>query len=128
MNIFKTAQIQSAPVYAPLMHEINELYSSLNSPAELAANRAKTTIGNPFDASREWDASSIGDWGGLEEQVADKIRGECSVVAAAIDLGIHYYHATPEWVEFTEQAQILFHEFNACRAFERLCDNADNYC
>lgn len=124
MAIFTSNQVQSSPVYKPLMEEINKLYLALNSPKELLEGSKKTTTGK-FDASHLWDAGSIGDWGGLEEQVADKIRAECLVVANAIDLGISYYYATTEWVEFCEQAQELFHEFNAREAFDRLCELAD---
>lgn len=127
MTIFTSTQIEKSLVYAPLMIEINELYLSLNSPKELLEGSQKTTTGSPFDASKLWDASAIGDWDGLEEQVADKIRAECLVVANTIDLGTHYYYATAEWVDFCEQAQSLFRDFNASQAFDRLCDRADHY-
>lgn len=121
--IYTPQQIKKNQLYGNVMKEINELHKLCHIPVEFNNEKRRTTTGNqcnPF-----WDAGSIGDWDGDEDEVAETAQNLLNEVYSGLGLGgnggiMHYYRSS-EWADFVELAEEIIDNYHNTNAYDNLC-------
>lgn len=122
--IYTEYQIETTPLFANVMEEINALHEELMQPEPpLSA----TTENRSYDRlyGRFFTDDTVGDWNGQEEEVAMSAQSQLETVLNGINRGryVLYERGSDIWEEFEEEAATIVNDDLDYDVYDRMRSN-----
>ncbi|EPN0316266.1 hypothetical protein ACTTZI_004168 [Vibrio vulnificus] len=120
MRLYSRSSIETNPLYAPLMLDLNCLFSNLGCPSHIKEGFDEYSTKGSVK-SDYWKQNEVGDWGGNEQLACEYANQMLQNVFAGLKLsgygGVSCLHVTEQWGTFSKLALELLEDYHINRAF-----------
>lgn len=127
MNLFTEKDMNSNPLYAPFMKDMNDLHAYVQKPCYIACSDYETVVALNI-APDYWKPNEIGCWNGHEAVISRYANDQLSVVYSRLKVSskgvICVANQSESWNLFVNQSLELLDDYHLNRAFYNLsCTN-----